>query len=84
MDYSVMAQHPTVRRLVYNFIGMDRIKASTDLHFNDIPLDKWDCIAELLSDNIKRQFVQDYDVHPCLATWVCIMKEAARQMKEEA
>lgn len=57
MNYAAMAQHPAVRRMVFNFIGMDRIRSSTDPDFNDIPLDKWECIADLLSDNTKRQFV---------------------------
>lgn len=83
MDYTPLGQHPAVRRIVFNFIGMDAIRASTDPYFNDIPLEKWEKPADILPTSVKREFVTDYVVHPALATWVCILKEAARQLKEE-
>jgi len=78
--------------LVESFIGSDKIKRSTDPHFNDIPLKEWDSLhpmirqhcgqslsisnASTCSENIKRGGIS-------LADTVCVAKAAARQIKDE-
>ena len=57
-------------------IGADRLRASTDPHFNDIPLRKWDnCVSGLPGSGKFRQAGDYYTV----AGGVCLAKEAARQ-----
>lgn len=62
-------------------ITSSRIVNSTDPHFNDIPLKQWDALVPLLPrfvcDKLKEQ--GDYLT---LATGICILKQAARQIKE--
>ena len=60
-------------------IGVEKIKASTDPHLNDIPIAKWDSIPHYL-DGSKLKEAGDYLTD---AGWVCIAKEAARQLVEE-
>lgn len=78
-------------------IGKDRIVASTDPHFNDIPLRKWDALTGYGNRNIYGTISGGFHATlPCnynrikeagewatAATLVCIAKEAARQLKEE-
>lgn len=79
---------------VKNNIGIDKIKASKDEHFNDIPLYLWDklsgCVfngSELVSKPRIPKEVLDISkelgergISP--ATMVCIYKEIARQLLE--
>ena len=70
-------------------IGRERILKSTDPHFNDIPLRRWDALAAPLARPVpngsgihgKMAALGD---HPSLAGMVSIYKEAARQIKEAA
>lgn len=67
-------------RKVKRMIGMTAINNSIDPSFNDIHLRKWDAIAVSSGTNEKMRAVGDY-LAP--AGKVCILKEAARQIKEE-
>jgi len=59
-------------------IGVDRIKASSDQHLNDIPLKEWDRLYLPASDlAAKMKEAGDYLT---LSGHVCIAKEAARQI----
>lgn len=60
-------------------IGPSRLMASTDPHFNDIPLKDWDDVAPWLPREINFKDVGDY---PTQAGLVCLAKEAARQYVE--
>src|SRR5688572_18670861 len=42
------------RRLVEQTIGKERILASVDPHFNDIPLREWDMMEQRVKDTINR------------------------------
>ena len=64
------------RLIVINTIGRERILASDDPHFNDIPLRLWD----RLSFPIKN--MKEAGDYLTLAGGVCIAKEVARQYKE--
>lgn len=70
-----------LRDVVQSMIGIDRIKASTDQSFNDIPLAKWDRIPMPLGTSEKLKKCDDY-LTKCGI--VCIAKEAAQQIKEAA
>lgn len=64
-------------------IGEDKIAASTDEHFNDIPLRQWDMLNAAIYNtmNMKRfRALQTYGFTLCDA--VCIAKQAARMIKE--
>lgn len=60
-----------IHSLVKSSIGEEAIKNSQDEHFNDIPLQVWDKLAQFVS----------YFPDNSLATRVCILKEAARQIR---
>lgn len=71
-----------VRKRVLNQIGKDRLIHSTDEHFNDIPLYQWDNIGPFWQ-SIHTQMKEAGD-YMTMAGIVCIAKEAARQIVEEA
>lgn len=60
-------------------IGGSNILASTDPHFNDIPLALWDKLSHGLPLAIRFEAVGDYCT---LSGLVCVAKEAARQYVE--
>lgn len=64
---------------VLSAIGLDRLKASTDPHFNDIPLALWDKLTPQLPGSAGFAKAGDYYT---LANGVCLAKEAARQIIE--
>jgi len=64
---------------VVRAIGSDALLASTDPHFNDIPLDKWDRLVIFLPLAASLRDAGDYMT---LGGGVCIAKEAARQYVE--
>ena len=72
---------PGIKKMVETSIGKERIRKSVDPNFNDIPLKEWDTLSNFLgpSTNTKLKECGDYLT---LSTAVCILKEAARQLKE--
>lgn len=68
-----------IKRTVKKEFGMERLLASTDPHLNDIPLKRWD---DLYLPNIPS--MKPLGDYLTLAGKVCIAKEAARQLIEEA
>jgi len=67
---------PEIRSLVERYIGIERIKSSTDERLNDIPLQEWDMLTHSLGNSYP-------DGNNCLGSKVCILKEAAKQIKEK-
>lgn len=69
----------SIIEIVRNRIGLDAIKKSTDEHMNDIPLKLWDSIVHAIDCNFK-------DAGDCrtIGGCVCVLKEAAQQIKESA
>jgi len=74
----VTEQH---KSLVLNRIAdIQKLKASKDSSFNDIPLVLWDRIAaQSICPSERMRSVGDF---PTLSGGVCILKEAARQLIE--
>ena len=64
---------------VLSAIGLNRLKASTDPHLNDIPLAIWDRLTPQLPGSAGFSKAGDYYT---LANGVCLAKEAARQIIE--
>ena len=63
-------------------VGMiDKIKASQDPHLNNIPLSAWDILSVPLPAE-SAQRMRDCGDYPTLAGAVCILKEAANQIRE--
>lgn len=64
------------RKTVFSMVPYDLkdIFSSEDEHMNDLPLPAWDRAADQL---IAMRLVA------CLSDGVCVLKEAARQMKEQ-
>jgi spermidine/putrescine-binding protein len=80
---------PEVIALVKRHIGVDRIKASTDEWFNDIPLGRWDAISGYPGDVIAALNASNASTTREGRGWhsmsdlVCIVKAAARMIKED-
>lgn len=56
---------------------VERARASTDPHFNDVPLHLWDQSMPVWPHHLAAAIRARGD-YPTLAGWVCLMKEAAR------
>jgi len=77
--YSQFVNTATIACVV-SYIGADALKASTDPHLNDIPLKRWDTVAQAsLPVAVSFKSVGDYAT---LSGLVCVAKEAARQWLE--
>jgi hypothetical protein len=78
--YAQFVVASVVARVLRN-IGLAALRASTDEHFNDIPLAKWDAILfpfpSYLGDMMRER--GDY---PTMAGAVSICKEAARMLMD--
>jgi len=71
-----------MKRRVLTFIGKDKVVESTDPHFNNIGLHRWDAIAQPCPCDVAKLLMEAGD-YPTLAGLVCILKEAAQQIREE-
>lgn len=70
-----------IRSCVIQCIGEARIIASPDPHLNDIDLREWDNCASRCRGFIAKQLTAHGDVYS-LGGAVAVLKEAARQIKE--
>mgnify|MGYP006375063789 FL=1 len=68
---------PSIIDAVKKYIGVNRINKSTDPHLNDIKLAEWDSLAPYVHADFK-----SYGDSRTLSGCVCILKEAARQIKD--
>lgn len=77
--YAQLVNESTIAHVV-RAIGAVALRASTDLHFNDIPLQRWYMASRIM--HIARRFEElgDYATEAGL---VCVAKEAARQWVNE-
>jgi hypothetical protein len=88
-EYYIQFATDRTRRLVENTIGVDRIKASTDPHFNDIPLGEWDRMEMRVRDTIDRAKLGQAEPTGkpgsfmwSLSTAVCVAKAVAREIRD--
>lgn len=73
----------SLRHTVESIIGLDKIIQSNDEHFNDIPLKRWDNMAELIRLHCGSSIAQANGTGGIsLSDCVCTAKEAAKQIKE--
>lgn len=79
-EYYAQFVTPDIIRKVKRFIGVVAIKNSRDRSFNDIRMRRWDVITMPYETQELMSMVGDF-LTP--AGKVCILKEAARQIKEE-
>lgn len=81
--YYAQLAFPPVKQLVAQRIGMKRLNASTDSHFNDIPLPEWDGLHESITfycASFAKIHMQDNNWSK--SNSICVAKEAARQLLE--
>ena len=74
---------PYVTEVVRTYIGEDIIRASKDVHFNDIPIKLWDKLVPLVrhgiaSKNEKLNGTRAVSVCEC----VCTLKTAAHIIRD--
>jgi hypothetical protein len=81
--YFAQFVNKSVKLYVISRIGLKTILESKDEHFNDICLKQWDNLTYFLPNiqEIRFKTVGDFN---SLSNGVCILKEAAKQIKEEA
>ena len=79
------------KRLVLRSIGADKIKASNDPYFNDIPLHQWDALDKGVRATINTKAKRESDNYTkpsgylwSLSDTVCTAKACAREYKEQA
>lgn len=88
-EYYIQFATERTRRLVAQTIGEARILASTDPHFNDIPLREWDIMEKRVKDTIDRKLLGAAEgCEPgsfiwSLSTAVCVAKCVAREMRDK-
>lgn len=68
--------------LVEKGIGAERIAGSKDGAFNDIPLHRWDALVSSLHTHGVAARLKELGDYLTLGTGVCVLKEAAKQLKE--
>ena len=71
---------PATRAHVLRGIGLAELKKSTDPHFNDIPLNKWDNLVPHCPGSSGFAKAGDYYT---VAGGVGLLKEAARQILDD-
>ena len=72
----------SIVRTIANAFG-DSLINSKDPHFNDIPLERWDRLANFYKEHIARVNKALGNGHVySLSDGVCMLKEAARQIVE--
>jgi hypothetical protein len=75
---------PQIKNEVLKHIGLDRLRASTNPHMNDIPLGLWGTFFITAPPSLWRAMRDAGDVcAKSLGNCVCVYKEAARQILEE-
>ena len=72
--------------IVDHSIGHDRIVNSTGSHLNDIPLALWDRLAKysVCTFPVTANKMRECGDYMTLSGGVCILKEAANQIRDEA
>lgn len=72
-------------KVVKSYIGEKDIKLSTDPHFNDIPLHRWDRLHELMIETSNRKAKKESDGTDkfcwSLSDSVCVAKTIAREIR---
>lgn len=75
---------PYVAGVVRRHIGEDRIKASKDVHFNDIPLKMWDRLVPLVHNVIAGRNEEINGTRAVsICECVCTMKTAAHNIRND-
>ena len=80
-EYYAQFVTPYIKRQLVLRFKLPKILKSTCEHFNDIPLWQWDRCQSIATVSDKK-LDQCEDV-PTLSTSVCILKEAAQQLREQ-
>lgn len=87
---------PEILNRVTRDIGLDRLLASKDEHLNDIPLKEWDAlfggvfrsgqmiVSPTVPHDINKMLKECGEGGASMATLVCIAKQAARQLINNA
>ena len=93
-EYYAQFVNESTRLSVRACIGVERLLASTDEHFNDIPLHEWDSLCGFHQSGsritgsprlpVSGRWLELGEGGPSLSSLVCVAKEAARQLVDEA
>lgn len=73
---------PAIQAMIADYIGIEKLRASTDPHFNDIPLARWDSLQSFILRTAGRKIATTQSGGVSLSDCVCVAKEAARRFLE--
>lgn len=80
--YSQFVNNSIKKRVLW-VIALDALLKSTDRHFNDISLERWDNVFCLIAPSDVAAKMHELGDYPTPAGLVCVAKEAARQIIED-
>jgi len=84
-EYFAQFVTPELKAIVRGAFGLDRLLSSNDKYFNDIPLIRWDALHTRVPNSVFSAIKASGDVNAkTLSNSVCVLKEVARQLVEEA
>jgi len=72
-----------MKRGLTAYISMERILSSKKENFSDIPLKKWDSASYIVTTIENHKRMKEAGDYLTPAGIVCILKEAARQIRDE-
>ncbi len=80
-EYYMQFAASNLKNILFMHIGEDRIKASKDASFNDIPLKLWDNLPMINYTTAEK--MREAGDYPTLAGKVCIYKAIAEEVRDE-
>jgi hypothetical protein len=85
-EYYAQFVTPRIKDEVRKYFGVEQLKRAlaTDEHLNSIELHKWDALGGYPARRLSGAALKEAGDGSTMATTVCILKEAARQIVEEA
>ncbi|MGA0021607.1 MAG: hypothetical protein ACO3GW_05530 [Vulcanococcus sp.] len=78
--YFLQFAGPGYRSALSGKFGPEELLASTDPHFNDIPLARWDDAARELYPYVNHRKITEAEDFYTLSTGVCLAKAMAREL----
>lgn len=80
--YYLQFQTDAIRSLVKSSFGPEELAGSTDPHFNDLRLERWDDLARYSYPYLPHKRIVEAGDFYSLSFGVCLLKAIARDIKE--
>lgn len=84
-DYYMQFATPAIVSMVAGEFSPEELNASTDPHFNDISLDRWDQMALRIRNFLSYDLIKETQEYSfSLAFGVCVCKAIAKELKNRS